>query len=346
MNNEIDAPGTLPPRVVAAGGLGALNPPHSSGPEGMSSLSAAVGRSGIGMSVGVQLAPGGVTPAGGLLGRRQRPRAAPWSDATIAQIGAWVAEERSQAWMADALGITRTGFKLRCDRLGITIINNVFQEMQARGVAVLRQHYATHPDTNEVLRMFCDAVGRQVCLRRLGIIANDHGLHRDKAFSATRAAAAQATMVSNAAARRVEQAKEVQAIMNNGVAAQTAGRQLGIGRQTILRMRADGLLVTVPVPVKPLGNRTMTDAKKQARYRARVAAAPPKPKPVPVMYVAPPPPPPAPLPPPSPNGRIYAEFRVIRQWAENVGIEYDGSNMDRVNKWREAASLPLLVQEG
>lgn len=336
VNNEIDAPGTLPPRVVAAGGLGALNPPHLSGPEGMTSLSAAVGRSGIGMSVGVQLAPGGsATPAGGLFGKKQRKRAAPWSDATIAQIGAWVAEERSQAWMADALQITRTGFKLRCERLRIPIIRNVRQEIQSRGVAVLRQHYATHPDVHEVLRLFCAAVGRQVCIRRLGMIANYHGFHRDKSFSATRAATALATMVSNAAARRVEQAKAVQAIMNQGVAAQTAGRQLGLGKAVILRMRKDGLLVYVPVIV-PFRHRSP---------RAPKVKPPPPPKPVPVVYVAPPPPP-APLPPPAPNGRIYAEFRVIRQWAENVGIEYDGSNMDRVNKWREAASLPMLVQEG
>lgn len=224
---------------------------------------------------------------------------------------------------------------MRCERLGIAIIINIGAERTARGLAVLRQHYATHPDIHELRRMYSEAVGRHVTLKRLGDIASWHKLKRDKRFSVTRAAAAHAAMIAKSADHRVKMAKTLQAIMNDGVSAAEAGRQLGVGKAMRNRMRRDKMIVDVPyarpfVPCKP---------------RVINIQPPPAPKPVPVLYIAPPPPPPPPLPPPAENGKIYAGFRAICGWAEARGIYYDGRQIEKLNAIRAAAKLPLLVQD-
>lgn len=62
----------------------------------------------------------------------------------------------------------------------------------------------------------------------------------------------------------------------------------------------------------------------------------------PVAAAAPPRPPP--LPAPAENGKVYATYRELRAWAGFYGIAYDGSNMDRLNRVREAKGLPPMVQ--
>ena len=266
------------------------------------------------------------------MAKQQKARAKPWSADTIAQIGAWVTEERSQAWMADKLGITRTGFRERCDRLGIPIIVNVAAERTARGLALLQQHYATHPDIQELRRLYVETTGRSVTIRRLGTIANQAGIHRDKVFSLCRAQKAVAVMKSNMEARRIESAKKMQAIMDTGVSADAARKRLGLGSHLVLRMKRDGLIIPRPFVVP---------------YAPRPSRRAPKPPPVPkpVTYVAPLPPPPPPLPPPAENGKIYAPFAAICGWADQRGIYYDGRQIDKLNAIRAAAGLAPLVQD-
>ncbi len=52
------------------------------------------------------------------------------------------------------------------------------------------------------------------------------------------------------------------------------------------------------------------------------------------------------LPEPAENGRVYASFSEIREWAAFMGIAYDGSNMDMVNRRRAAMGAPPVVQDG
>jgi len=51
------------------------------------------------------------------------------------------------------------------------------------------------------------------------------------------------------------------------------------------------------------------------------------------------------LPPPRENGKVYTSFENIREWAGIYSIAYDGSNIDKVNKFRAAKGMPPLVQE-
>lgn len=82
---------------------------------------------------------------------------------------------------------------------------------------------------------------------------------------------------------------------------------------------------------------------------AAAAGAPPEVPRASPAVVAPvvlgPAPKPPPLPAPAENGRVYACFRDLAAWAGFYGLAYDGTNIDRLNRLREARGLPAVVQD-
>lgn len=71
-----------------------------------------------------------------------------------------------------------------------------------------------------------------------------------------------------------------------------------------------------------------------ARERIAVSLVPEAPRPV------------APaLPPVAETGRVYASFQELRAWAGFYGLAYDGSDVERLNKFRAAKGLPPVVQD-
>lgn len=74
-------------------------------------------------------------------------------------------------------------------------------------------------------------------------------------------------------------------------------------------------------------------------------AAPPSQLPALVVPVASAAPKPPPLPAPAEDGTVYASFAQLRAWAGFYAIAYDGSNVDRLNKFRAAKGLPPVVQD-
>lgn len=295
-NNEIDASGILPPCVVAAGGLGALNPPHSSGPEGHVALSAAVGRSGIGMSVGVQLAPGGLPTAGGLLGKMYRPRAAQWDTATISRVRQMAADGLSTPEAAAALGIDRCTMRYRSGVLGIK-----FDSPGATAIAftqaaqVLREHWGTNPDSADIYRRYTEVLGWQCSMKSMYHHAHRIGATRGAEALVIRAKRGTAARLAQAAGVRVDRAARLQELMNTGIHRTIAGRMLGYGDKATRRMLTDGLITIPPrvAKIKP---------PKVVRVARVVVVKKPKPPPV-FRPVAPSPP----LPPPP-------VFQTVEEW--------------------------------
>lgn len=263
-------------------------------------------------------------------------RASPWTEADIARVRAYLAEGLPVYRIAPLVGLTRSGLKQRLYRVGVEFRLNVRVAAFGRGAEVLRQHY-TNPEmpTKEIHRLYEEAIGQPARLKMMREHANRIGLLRPFT-KAQYIATAEAARVALATRKRAEVAREIQALHDGGLTLTAARKQFRVSEKRLALMRAEGLI-------------THHKRKPAFAHRVRKPKPTPEPKPVRVVKAAPviipePPRPPAPLPAPV-NGKIYANFRQIRAWAEDRGFCYDGSNMDQVNRRRAAMGLPVLVQD-
>lgn len=250
-----------------------------------------IGKAGRSPGPGV-LRPGAVPcPIPGTLSapRPHGRRARPWSADDLANIAAWVAAGQSQSEMARQLGITKTGFKLRADKLGIHYVADTRAVAVARGIAVLREHYTTNPDTAAVLALYRAATGRpNTTPKQMSFNASRMKLRRPRESKQASLRAAHAANAAAVEARRAAAAERIRAFLADGGTITQARAAFGHGEKMIARMRRDGLLpqtvrsVKAPKPphVKAAPKPRPVKAPKTARVVVYAEPKPVKPKPV------------------------------------------------------------------
>jgi len=271
----------------------------------------------------------------------------PWP-ARLDELRQLVASGASLSAIARRFGCNRKTLKFRCEQYGIDA-KSVRNFQMAAGEEVLREiYYRADLGSADLIAQY--RVARpKATLDALHQHARRLGLRRPDDRQQVGAMAGCNGRVVAMALQRTAMAAQVQGWLDDGLLCQHIVNTRGVSHERLRRMQREGL-ITIPPRPKAAPYVRPSRAKAVVAVAPLHSPAPPRfvPIPVPTPVVHTPLPEPVEVisfPAPSLNGKIYAGFNAIRQWAQRAGFDYDGSNMERVNRVRAAANLPLLVQD-
>lgn len=174
----------------------------------------------------------------------------PWDEATTAAVREWAAAGVSQREIGRRLGMAQFSVALRMTDAGIkTKVRKPRSGEMERAGAVLVEHFATHPDLKEVLRLYGRARGTDKVTMK-GMRAHSRKLRLvrpgESMWEGAKRGAAKVQAIHAAAA--VELAPVLQASLNVTFSVPVSAKALGISQKRARRLVR---LQMVTVPPRP-----------------------------------------------------------------------------------------------
>lgn len=204
-----------------------------------------------------------------------------WDAETIASVREWAAAGVSQREIGRRLGLAQFTVATRMADAGIeTKVRKPRSGEMERAAVVLVEHFASHPDLNDLLRLYRQARGSdRPTLKGMRTHARHLRLFRpdDSVLNGAKRGAATVRAIHAAAA--VELAPRLQESLNVTCSVPLSAAALGISCKRARRLVRMGMVTLPPKPKVAKAPKPAPTSKPKALPKSWVRAEPPPPKP-------------------------------------------------------------------